>query len=141
MKKSLERWFGQGIFFTGWKNAIFSIILAVGVYFTSQIYYVLNHGPAVINLHTALDFSDPRVTDFRHPICFAAAIYLRHPDPVPVVQEQVFPIGLLGNDHSLVHQLRVLLFPAERGDPPGVDRHGHVLENGDERIRRGQCLQ
>ena len=37
MKKTLQRIFGQGIFYTGWKNAIFSLLLAVGVYFTSQI--------------------------------------------------------------------------------------------------------
>jgi len=42
-------------FITGWKNAIASLLLVVGVYFTNQIYALLNHGPAVINLHTALD--------------------------------------------------------------------------------------
>jgi membrane-associated phospholipid phosphatase len=67
MKKALQRWFGQGIFYTGWKNAIFSILLAVGVYFTSQIYTALNHGPAVINLHTALDSAIPVVPIFVIP--------------------------------------------------------------------------
>jgi membrane-associated phospholipid phosphatase len=67
MKKTLQRMFGQGIFYTGWKNAIFSILLAVGVYFTSQIYYALNHGPAVINLHTALDSAIPVVPIFVIP--------------------------------------------------------------------------
>lgn len=67
MKKTLQRVFGQGIFYTGWKNAIFSILLAVGVYFTSQIYYALNHGPAVINLHTALDSAIPVVPIFVIP--------------------------------------------------------------------------
>jgi membrane-associated phospholipid phosphatase len=67
MKKTLERWLGQGIFYTGWKNAIFSIVLAVGVYFTSQIYYALNHGPAVLNLHTALDSAIPVVPIFVIP--------------------------------------------------------------------------
>ena len=67
MKKTLQRVFGQGIFYTGWKNAIFSILLAVGVYFTSQIYYALNHGPAVINLHTALDSVIPVVPIFVIP--------------------------------------------------------------------------
>jgi membrane-associated phospholipid phosphatase len=67
MKKPLERWFGQGIFFTGWKNAIFSIFLAAGVYFTSQIYYSLNHGPAVLNLHTPLDSAIPVVPIFVIP--------------------------------------------------------------------------
>lgn len=59
MKKTLQRIFGQGIFYTGWKNAVFSLLLAVGVYFTSLIYDLLNHGPAVLNLHTALDFGHP----------------------------------------------------------------------------------
>jgi membrane-associated phospholipid phosphatase len=67
MKKSLRGVLGQGIFYTGWKNAIFSILLAVGVYFTSQIYYALNHGPAVINLHTALDSALPVVPIFVIP--------------------------------------------------------------------------
>ena len=67
MKKTLQRVFGQGIFYSGWKNAIFSILLAVGVYFTSQIYYALNHGPAVINLHTALDSAIPVVPIFVIP--------------------------------------------------------------------------
>ena len=59
MKKTLQRIFGQGIFYTGWKNAIFSLLLAVGVYFTNQIYDMLNHGPAVLNLQTALDRALP----------------------------------------------------------------------------------
>jgi membrane-associated phospholipid phosphatase len=67
MNKTLRGVLGQGIFYTGWKNAIFNILLATGVYFTSQIYYVLNHGPAVINLHTALDSALPMVPIFVIP--------------------------------------------------------------------------
>jgi membrane-associated phospholipid phosphatase len=67
MKKTLQRIFGQGIFYTGWKNAIFSLLLVVGVYFTSQIYDLLNHGPAVLNLHTALDSAIPVVPVFVVP--------------------------------------------------------------------------
>ena len=67
MEKSSQPIFGQGIFFTGWKNAILSLLLAVSVYFTSQIYYVLNHGPAVINLHTALDSAIPVIPIFVVP--------------------------------------------------------------------------
>ncbi len=67
MKKTLQRIFEQGIFYTGWKNAIFSILLAVGVYFTSQIYALLDHGPAVINLHTAVDSAIPVVPIFVIP--------------------------------------------------------------------------
>jgi membrane-associated phospholipid phosphatase len=67
MKRTLQRIFGQGIFYTGWKNAIFSLLLAVGVYFTSQIYDLLNHGPAVLYLHTALDSAIPVVPVFVVP--------------------------------------------------------------------------
>ena len=67
MKKNLERFLGKGIFYTGWRNALFSLLLAVGVYFTSQVYYALNHGPAVINLRTALDAALPVVPVFVIP--------------------------------------------------------------------------
>ena len=67
MKKTSQRIFGQGIFYTGWKNAIFSLLLVVGVYLTNQIYALLNHGPAVINLHTALDSAIPVVPVFVIP--------------------------------------------------------------------------
>ena len=67
MKRTLQRIFGKGIFYTGWKNAIFSLLLAVGVYFTSLIYDLLNHGPAVLNLHTALDSAIPVVPVFVVP--------------------------------------------------------------------------
>ena len=67
MEKTLKRIFGQGIFYTGWLNAIFSIALAVAVYFVSQIYALLNHGPAVLNLHTALDSAIPVVPIFVIP--------------------------------------------------------------------------
>ena len=39
----------------------------MGVYFTSQIYDLLNHGPAVLNLHTALDSAIPVVPVFVIP--------------------------------------------------------------------------
>ncbi len=67
MKNNLKKLFGQGIFYTGWKDAIFSILLAVAVYFTSLIYAVLNHGPAVLNLHTPLDSAIPVVPVFVIP--------------------------------------------------------------------------
>jgi membrane-associated phospholipid phosphatase len=67
VKKTLQSVFGQGIFNTGWKNGILSILLAIGVYFTSRIYALLNHGPAVINLHTALDSAIPVVPIFVIP--------------------------------------------------------------------------
>ncbi len=57
----------QGIFYTGWKNAILSLLLAGCVYLTSLIYALLNHGPAVLNLHTALDSALPLVPVFVIP--------------------------------------------------------------------------
>ena len=59
--------FRQGIFYTGWKNAFLSLLLAGGVYLTSLIYALLNHGPAVLNLHTALDSALPLVPVFVIP--------------------------------------------------------------------------
>jgi membrane-associated phospholipid phosphatase len=55
LKKLLQQLFGEGLFGTGWKNALISLGLAVGVLLTSQLYVFLNHGPAILNLRTALD--------------------------------------------------------------------------------------
>jgi len=67
MKKIMKKLFGEGIFGTGWKNAIISLVLVVAVYLTSQIYAVLNHGPAVLNLKTALDAALPVIPIFIIP--------------------------------------------------------------------------
>jgi membrane-associated phospholipid phosphatase len=67
VKKTLQKIFGQGIFFSGWLNALFSIALAVAVYFVSSIYALLNHGPAVLNLHTPIDSAIPVVPVFVIP--------------------------------------------------------------------------
>lgn len=67
MKKTLEPVFGRGIFGTGWKNALLSLLLAVGVYFTNEIYALLNHGPAVLNLQTPIDRALPLVPVFVIP--------------------------------------------------------------------------
>ena len=67
MKKKFQSVFGQGIFYTGWMNAIFSIALAVAVYYVSGIYALLNHGPAVLNLHTAIDSAIPVIPIFVIP--------------------------------------------------------------------------
>jgi membrane-associated phospholipid phosphatase len=83
VKKTVQSVFSQGIIYTGWKNAIFSILLAIGVCFISQIYCLLNHGPAVINLHTALDSALPVVPIFVIPynslypyICATSILFL-----------------------------------------------------------------
>jgi membrane-associated phospholipid phosphatase len=67
MKQKLKRLFSQGLFGTGWKNAIISIALAVAVYLTNLIYDLLNHGPAVLNLQTPLDRALPLVPIFVIP--------------------------------------------------------------------------
>lgn len=67
MREKLTILFRQGIFFTGWKNAIIDIFLAVGVYIANEIYAVLNHGPAVLHLATPLDSLIPVVPVFVIP--------------------------------------------------------------------------
>lgn len=67
MKENIKKLFSKGIFGTGWKNAVICIALAVAVYFTNEIYFLLNHGPAVINLRTPLDAALPVVPIFVIP--------------------------------------------------------------------------
>jgi membrane-associated phospholipid phosphatase len=57
----------QGIFGTGWINAGISILLAVGIYFTSKIYAPLNHGPNVIFLKSPIDDLIPVIPPFVIP--------------------------------------------------------------------------
>lgn len=63
----VKRLFGAGVFGTGWLNAVICLALAVAVYFTNEIYDLLNHGPAVINLRTPLDAALPVVPIFVIP--------------------------------------------------------------------------
>jgi membrane-associated phospholipid phosphatase len=67
MTSWLKRVFGAGVFATGWVNAGICLLLAVAVYFTSGIYALLNHGPAVLNLRTPLDAALPVVPIFVIP--------------------------------------------------------------------------
>jgi len=67
MRQTLNRLFSQGIFGTGWKNALISLGLAAGVYLSNLIYDLLNHGPAVLNLRTPLDAALPVVPVFVIP--------------------------------------------------------------------------
>jgi len=57
----------QGVLGTGWANAGISLLLAISIYFTSKIYYVLNHGPNVIFLKSPLDDLIPVVPPFVIP--------------------------------------------------------------------------
>ncbi len=63
----LRAQFKQGVFGTGWMNAGFSILLTIGVYFTSKIYAQLNHGPSVIFMKSPIDDFIPVVKPFVIP--------------------------------------------------------------------------
>src|SRR5271157_3851877 len=67
MKETIKKLFSKGIFGTGWKSAVICLALAVAVYFTNDIYALLNYGPAVINLRTSLDAALPVVPIFVIP--------------------------------------------------------------------------
>jgi membrane-associated phospholipid phosphatase len=63
----LKKYFGEGVFGTGWLNVVLCVVLAAAVYFTNLIYDLLNHGPAVMNLRTPLDVALPVVRPFVIP--------------------------------------------------------------------------
>ena len=67
MQNRLKTYFSQGIFGTGWRNAVLSLLLAVAVYFTNEIYDLLNHGPAVWILRTPIDDALPVLKPFVIP--------------------------------------------------------------------------
>ncbi|HEX8992351.1 MAG TPA: hypothetical protein VF784_11795, partial [Anaerolineales bacterium] len=67
MKHALKKYFGQGIFGTGWRNALICVALAAAVYLTNLLYDILNHGPAVWILRTPLDNALPVVRPFVIP--------------------------------------------------------------------------
>lgn len=67
MKDTLKKYFGLGIFGTGWLNAVICVALAAGVYLTNLLYGMLNHGPAVWILRTPLDDALPVVRPFVIP--------------------------------------------------------------------------
>jgi membrane-associated phospholipid phosphatase len=67
MKKRIMEIFGQGFFGTGWKNALVCLLLFVAGYFINEIYFLLNHGPAVMMLRTPLDDALPVVPVFVIP--------------------------------------------------------------------------
>ncbi len=67
LRGSLKAQWKQGIAGTGWGNALACVALAVGVYLTSKIYTLLNHGPYVLFLKTPLDDLIPVVKPFVIP--------------------------------------------------------------------------
>ncbi len=67
MNGTLKKYFSEGIFGTGWRDAIISLLLAVAVFFTNEIYDGLNHGPAVWILRTPIDDALPVLKPFVIP--------------------------------------------------------------------------
>jgi membrane-associated phospholipid phosphatase len=67
MKERLRSWFGRGVFGGSWSDAALCLALAAAVYFASGIYEGLNHGPAVLDLRTAVDSALPVVPVFVIP--------------------------------------------------------------------------
>ncbi len=57
----------QGILGRGWLNAGICVALAIGVYLTSEIYDLLNHGPNRVFLRTPLDQLLPVIPPFVIP--------------------------------------------------------------------------
>ena len=66
-RRGFGRFFERGVFGTGWGNAAASVGLAAAVYLANEIYDLLNHGPAVLHLQTALDRALPLVPIFVVP--------------------------------------------------------------------------
>ena len=67
MQDTFKKYFSEGLFGTGWRNALISLVLAAAVYFTNEIYDLLNHGPAVWVLRTPIDDALPVVKPFVIP--------------------------------------------------------------------------
>ncbi len=67
MRAKLQKYLGRGVFGTGWFNAALSLALAAAIYGANEIYYALNHGPAVWNLRTPIDAALPVVPPFVIP--------------------------------------------------------------------------
>ncbi len=57
----------QGIIFSGWKNILFSLILIIALYFTNEIYAILNHGPNLIFMKSYIDNFIPLIPPFVIP--------------------------------------------------------------------------
>lgn len=67
MKDTVKKYFSRGLFGTGWLNAALCLALAAAIYGGNEIYYALNHGPAVWNLYTPIDGLIPVVPPFVIP--------------------------------------------------------------------------
>lgn len=67
IQAKLKQLLSKGIFGTGWHNAVVCLALAVSLFLVNQIYALLNHGPAVLHLRSALDDLIPLVPVFVIP--------------------------------------------------------------------------
>jgi len=63
----LNRQIKQGVIYSGWKNIVLSAVLVVALYFTNELYDVLNHGPNLIFMKSYLDNFIPVVPPFVIP--------------------------------------------------------------------------
>lgn len=63
LKSQLE----QGVIGSGWKNMLLAIALIIAMYFTNEIYGILNHGPNLIFMKSYLDNFIPVIPPFVIP--------------------------------------------------------------------------
>ena len=89
---------------------------------TSQIYTLLNHGPAVLFLKTPLDGILPVVPVFVLPYLSLHPLLILTLLVFLVFRTRLFQSMCLALDRYLVGELWVLRFPADRGDPAGNHR-------------------
>lgn len=57
----------EGIIYAGWKNIVLAAILVVTLYFTNELYTILNHGPNVIFMKSYIDDLIPFIPAFVIP--------------------------------------------------------------------------
>ena len=67
MPTQLKHRLSKGVFGTGWADGAICIVLAASLYLVNLIYALLNHGPAILHLKSALDDIIPLVPIFVIP--------------------------------------------------------------------------
>jgi membrane-associated phospholipid phosphatase len=67
VKERLRSWLGRGVFGTGRANAAIGFALAAATALAAPVYFVLNHGPPMMRMRTALDDSLPFLPVFVIP--------------------------------------------------------------------------
>ncbi len=72
----------QGVVYSGWKQIVLVAVLIVALYFTNELYDVLNHGPNVIFMKSYLDNFIPVIPPF---IRFSKSSHVSfHTDGIPL---------------------------------------------------------